>query len=158
MNLGVMGSMILWLTDQVRWKSEGTWPVPIGAQLVYPLKDFMDGVYFLRDNTKRGEVVLTYVTAGNFIPAYAGNFVFLGHANTPDEDTKEKTAAEFFSGKMKREEAYHFLKSENISYVYFGPQEKELGNIQNLQEVYPFLDLVYNNQKVSIYKALLQGV
>ena len=152
MGLGVMGSMVLWLTDQARWKSEGTWAVPIGAQLVYPLKDFMDGVYYLRDNTKRGEVVLTYVTAGNFIPSYAGNFVFIGHANTPDEDTKEKIAAEFFSGKMKAEEAKEFLRRENISYIYFGPQEKEIGGVKNLAAIYPFITAVYNNNQVVIYK------
>lgn len=152
MGLGVMGSMVMWLTDQARWKSEGTWPVPIGAQLVYPLRDFMDGVYFLRDSTKREEVVLSYVTAGNFIPAYAGNSVYLGHANTPDEDGKEKIAAEFFAGKMKEAEAKEFLQRENITYIYFGPQERDLGQLSDLKQAYGFIDEIYGNNKVKIYK------
>lgn len=154
MGIGVMLSMTLWLTDQVRGRREGTWLVPIGAQIVYPLKDFMNGVYFLRDNTNRNTVVLGYVTAGNYIPAYAGNFVYLGHANTPDEDGKEKIASRFFSGKMKQEEAKEFLQKERISYIYFGPQEKELGGVQDLQAVYPFVTSLYQNKHVIIYRVV----
>jgi hypothetical protein len=148
----IMYSMIGWLTDSVKGKVLGTWEVPTGAELVYPLKDFMDAVYYLRDNTSKESVVLAYVTAGNYIPAYAGNFVFIGHANTPGEDKKEPVAAEFFAGKMKVDEAKSFLQENHISYIYFGPQEKEQGSVQNLGSVYPFITSVYGNGKVTIYK------
>lgn len=152
MGIGVMLSLILWLTDQVRGRREGTWLVPIGAQIAYPLRDFMEGVYFLRDHTNHSAVVLTYVTAGNYIPAYAGNYVYLGHANTPDEDGKEKIAAHFFSGKMKQDEARKFLEKERISYIYFGPQERELGGVQDLSAIYAFLTVVYQNKHVTMYQ------
>ncbi len=152
MGLGVMFSMVMWLTDQAKAKAAGTWPVPIGAELVYPLKDFMNAVFYIRDNTNQNSVVLGYVTAGNYIPAYAGNFVYIGHANTPDEDGKEKIAARFFSGKMTPEEAKTFLTKERISYIFFGPQERELGGIQDLSTIYSNLSLFYKNSQVVIYK------
>ncbi|MCL4339401.1 hypothetical protein M1271_06990 [Patescibacteria group bacterium] len=152
MGIGVMLSMVMWLTDQVKAKAAGTWPVPIGAELVYPLKDFMNAIFYIRDNTNQNSVVLGYVTAGNYIPAYAGNFVYIGHANTPDEDGKEKIAARFFSGKMTPEEAKTFLTRERISYILFGPQEKELGGIQDLSTIYSNLSLFYKNSQVVIYK------
>lgn len=148
---GVMGSMVLWLSDQVVWKQLATWPVPIGAELAYPLKDFMDAIYFLRDNTNKNAVVFTYITAGNYIPAYAGNFVYIGHANTPDEDGKEKISARFFKGDMNIEEAKSLLAMNHVSYVYYGPQELALGNISGLQTKYPFLNPIYNNPHVTIY-------
>ncbi|MBI4990982.1 hypothetical protein HZB96_02700 [Candidatus Gottesmanbacteria bacterium] len=152
LGLGVMLSMVGWLTDQAYSKGKGTWLVPIGAQLVYPLSDFMDGIYYLRDNTDKNSVVLSYITAGNDIPAYAGNFVYIGHANTPDEKKKEKIAARFFKGEMTKEEAKEFLQKERISYIYFGPQEREVGSIDNLVSVYTFLTPIYNNSRVTIYK------
>lgn len=152
MGLGVMWSMELWLTDQNRAKREGTFPVPIGAQLVYPLKDFMNGVSWLRDNTRKEDVVLGYVTAGNFIPAYAGNYVYIGHANTPDEDEKEPIVSSFFAGKMEQGAAQEFLVKERIRYVYFGPQEKEQGSVEELSSVYSFLTVIYTNPQVKIYR------
>lgn len=153
--MGVMSSMVLWLNDQSYGKRVGAWQVPIGAQIAYPLADFMDGVFYLRDHTPKNTVVLGYVTSGNFIPAYAGNYVYIGHANTPDEDGKEKTAALFFSGKMSQNEGREFLKKERVSYIYFGPQEKELGKVEDLAGIYPFLTSIYFNPKVVIYKTEL---
>lgn len=152
MGFGVMFSTLGWLTDQAKWKSEGTWLYPVGTELVYPLKDFMDGINFIRLNTSIKDVVLAYEAAGNYIPAYAGNFVYLGHANTPDEDEKLKIAARFFKGEMSEKEAKEFLTRENIKYIYFGPQERELGNINNLLSLYSFLTSVYTNNSVTIYK------
>lgn len=152
MGILVMLSMVGWLTDQVKGKREGTWLVPIGAQLVYPLDDFMKAIYYLKDNTGKEEVVLGYVTAGNYIPAYAGNYVYLGHANTPGEDKKEKIASRFFSGEMKQNEAKEFLSRERISYIYFGPQERQLGKVADFKQIYQFVEPVYENKQVIIYR------
>ena len=126
--------------------------MPIRTQLAYPLKDFMNGVDFLRDKTDKRQVVLSYVTAGNFIPAYAGNYVYIGHANTPDEEEKEKIVERFFKGEMSKEEGRNFINKERVNYIYYGPQEKELGGIDKLETKYPFLQDVYNNPQVVIYK------
>ena len=150
----VIVSMILWLTDQAFAKRFGTWPVPLGAQQAYPLRDFMDGIFYLQGNTNKEDVVLGYITAGNYIPAYAGNYVYIGHANTPDEDEKEFIAASFYKGEMKQEEAKNWLNQERISYIFFGPQEKELGGVADLAEKYSFLTQVYSNKQVVIYKII----
>jgi hypothetical protein len=155
MGIVVMVSMIGWLTDQVQWKREGTWVVPIGAQVVYPLKTFMDGIRFIRDTVPKDQTVLSFVTAGNFIPAYAGNFVYIGHANTPDEDTKESEVAKFFSKSLTEEGARKLLSREHISYIFFGPQERDIAKGVNLETLYPYVTPVYTNPNVTIYKTVL---
>ena len=148
----VMLSMILWLTDQTKAKQLATWKVPLGAQLGYPVRDFMEGIFYLRDNTARKSVVLSYITAGNYIPAYAGNYVYLGHANTPHEDENEIEAERFYKGEMDLGAARKFLQKERISYIYFGPQERELGEIEDLKAKYNFLIPIYTNNSVKIYR------
>jgi hypothetical protein len=152
--LGVMLSMYLWLTDNLKSKQYGGWLVPIGAQIAYPLKDFMDAVKFIGNNTPRDKVVMTFVTAGNFIPAYAGNYVYIGHINTPDEDKKEGISTKFYSGKMTKNEVEDFLKNERISYIFVGPQEKEYGGGTDILKAYPDIRLstFYSNPSVVIYK------
>ncbi len=152
LGLGVMLSMVGWLTDQAYAKRVGNWLVPLGAELIYPPKDFMEGVYYLRDKGIKNSVVLGYITAGNYIPAYAGNFVYIGHANTPNEDGKEIIAARFFKGEMGNEEAWQFLKTNHIAYVFLGPQESELGGINDFGKFYSFLLPIYKNKRVTIYR------
>ena len=148
----VMVSMVLWLTDQAVAKRYGTWKVPIRAELAYPLKDFMEAIFYLRDNTQREQVVLAFVTAGNYIPAYAGNYVFIGHANTPDEDEKEVEVARFFKGEFEVREAEEFMEKERISFVFYGPQEKAFGEIADLSKTYAFLEKVYRNAEIIVYR------
>jgi hypothetical protein len=112
----------------------------------------MEGIRFIRDNVPKNQVVLSYVTAGNFIPAYAGNFVYIGHANTPDEDTKEGEVGKFFSGGLTQEGARQFLNRERISSIYFGPQERDFAKGAHLETIYPFVTPVYTNTNVTVYK------
>lgn len=154
LGLSVMTSMYLWKRGETAGKKSGGWLVPIGIQLAYPLKDFMDGVFFLRDNTNTSKVVLAYVTASNYIPAYAGNYVYIGHANTPDEVEKNKIVANFFSGKMTKDAMNSFIRKENISYIYYGPQEKEWNGGKKMEDIYPDLKKIYENKMVEIYKVI----
>lgn len=152
MEFGVMVSMSLWLKDQSDAKRMGTFRVPTGAQLIYPLKDFMDAIFYLKSNSNVRDVVLAGETAGNFIPAYAGNFVYIGHANTPNEADKKQQTEKFYSGKMGYQDSLQFLKREHISYIYFGPQEKEMDQLNGLNTTYRYLIPVYKNPQVVIYK------
>lgn len=53
---------------------------------------------------------------------------------------------------MKGDEAQDFLKKEHISYIFFGPQERELGGNAGLKVIYPFISKAYENKEVIIYK------
>jgi hypothetical protein len=101
--------------------------VPAPPTIMYPLGDFMKAIYFIRDNSKPSDVVLSGFTAGNYIPAYAGNTVYFGHNETVNFGSKEWMVARFFGKQMSKEEGESFLRENRIKYIFFGPQEKEMG-------------------------------
>ena len=105
----------------------------------------------MEKNTDHQTVLLAKITASNYIPAYSGNFVYVGHvAETPHYDDRIKKTDEFFSGNLTDEQAFKFLKTENINYVFYGPQEKE-NSLKDIA-VYTFLKPVYQSSLVIIYK------
>lgn len=125
--------------------------VPYPPQVMYPVNDFYNGLKWLESKTSHQTVVLSKITAGNYIPAYSGNFVYLGHAGeTPDFNTRIDKTNIFFTGNMNEKQAQNFLRSENISYIFYGPQEKE----NSLKEIgdYKFLKPVYKSSLVIIYE------
>ncbi len=124
--------------------------VPYPPQVMYPLKDFWEAVRWLGNNTKITDVVFSKFTAGNYIPAYAGNFVYFGHTESPGFAARQMVVNEFFSGSMGEDQAFNLLKREGISYIFYGPQEKE-GTTQRISR-YPFLKPVYNNNYVTIFQ------
>lgn len=126
--------------------------VPYPSQVMYPLKDWWQGIEWLEENTKRNEVVLSDITAGNYIPAYSGNTVYLGHSSeTVFYDQKKPLVNRFFNGAMTGSEAKDFLKKGRINYVFLGPQEKNLGEFKP----YDFLEEVYKNDFVVIFEVAL---
>lgn len=125
--------------------------VPYPPQVMYPLTDFYNGLKWLEAKTDHSSIVLSKITAGNYIPAYSGNFVYLGHiAETPDFNGRTRKADEFFSGNLSEKQALKFLKMEDINYIFYGPQEKE--NRAKEICVYSFLTPVYQTPLVTIYK------
>jgi len=139
-------------TQFINQRARATLPlVPYPPQVMYPLNDFYNGLKWLETNTDHQTVVLAKITASNYIPAYSGNFVYVGHiAETPHFNERIKKADEFFSGIWEEKQAFNFLKTENIDYIFYGPQEKE-GAVKDIN-VYTFLKANYQSPLVIIYK------
>lgn len=149
---GVMYSSWLWQRDFIDHKIRAGLPlVPTGSYVLYPLKDFIAAITFIQDATPRRTVILSEKTAGNYIPVYSGNTVYVGHANTVDAERKELVVRQFFSGRMNAEEALVWLRRENLHWIFFGPEEREDGGISDLSRTYPFLKEVYANNFVKVY-------
>lgn len=133
-------------------KAVATLPlVPYPSQVMYPLADFYTGLKWLEKNTNRTDVVLSEITAGNYIPAYSGNFVYFGHfGETPHHQQRWQNVKLFFSGNLTDKDAYQFLINENVNYIFYGPQEKEY----NQDDIgrYNFLKPVFQTPIVIIYK------
>lgn len=148
-----MYSSFLWQTDFVDHKMRATVPlVPSGSYVMYPLKDFIAAIEYIHDHAKRDAIVLSETTAGNYIPAYGGTTVYVGHDNTVHAEAKKLEVHEFFAGNMSVQMAKEFVKKTGASYIFFGPQEKEAGGVGNLSKIYPFVTEVYHNGYITVYE------
>lgn len=153
--LGLMQMYSSW-----RWQKEfidqkviaGQPLVPTNNYIMYPLKDFIAAIVYLENFTPRDAVILSETTAGNYIPVISGNTVYVGHANTINSEEKELIVKDFFAGNMSPVQAKDFLMTNNLHYIFFGPQETADGGISDLAKTYPFLNQIYKNNFVRIYK------
>ena len=107
----------------------------------YPLKDFILAMKILEERLPRNAIVLSETTAASYIPVYSGNTVYVGEG-----------AHEFFAGQMSVSQAQAFIRDNNVSAIFFGPQEKEDGEVGDLRKPYPFLESLYTNALVTIYR------
>ncbi len=149
-----MYSSVLWQKDFIDQKIRATVPlVPTGSYVMYPLKDFYTAILYLEDHTKQSDVILSETTAGNYIPVYSGNTVFVGHDNTVNAERKKEDVRMFFSGRMSADTARQFLTAIGVHTIFFGPQEQDDSNGVPLTQYYPFLILTYTNPSVTIYTA-----
>lgn len=127
--------------------------VPYPSQVMYPLKDFWGAILWLEKNTEDSQVVFSEETAGNYIPAYAGNFVYLGHnAETVDFNKKKTIVSQFFSQIFSPKQAFEILKKNRVAYIFLGPQEKEKGDFEPSK--YPFLESVFESNHVTLYRVI----
>jgi hypothetical protein len=151
---GTMFSSWLWQKDFVDHKLRADIPlVPKGAQVMYPLLDLVDAMVWLQVNTPRNVAVLSGPATGNLIPVYAGNYTYVGHANTVNAEMKEIVVANFYGRKRPAEEFPPVFAQHNIQYILYGPEERELAyGAQDLGVFYPFLREVYKNTMVTVYR------
>jgi hypothetical protein len=148
-----MYSSYLWQKDFVDHKMRAAWPlVPYGTYVMYPLKDFLTAIRFIQDSTSRDTVVLSEVTAGNYIPVYSGNTVYIGHDNAVNHEVKKEAVAAFFRGSITPTDAAVWMERERLDVVFFGPQEQEEAGLADLSQRYSFLNEVYKNDYVRIYR------
>lgn len=155
LGFGSMFSSWLWLRDFVDHKLRADYPlVPKGAEVMYPLRDLVEAMAWLQVNTPRSAVVLSEQSTGNLIPVYSGNTVYVGHANTVNLEQKLLSVHAFYEGHMSENEALNWLSQENISYIVYGPEEKELTTytVKDLRFFYPKLAPTYQNARIELYK------
>jgi hypothetical protein len=151
-NLGMMAESLNWQTTWLSQLINASLPaVPYPPQTMLPKREWMDGIRWLRDNTKHSEVVVAAITAGNFIPAYAGNTVYFGQSNTVNYDQKEIEVQKFFRGDIPVNQTHIFLRQGRIKYIFDSIQEKEYSGGKDINSFYPFLKEVYRNNIVTIY-------
>jgi len=138
----------------VQSKIAAGWPLlPQKPYVVYPREEVMEAIFWLGKNTSPDSVVLAGETAGSMIPAYAGNFVWLGHGHqTVNFSSKTEEVKNFYQGKMG-EKAKNFLKENRINFVFYGPEEAEFGKEKLFLKT--FLRPVFSNSLVKIYQVEL---
>lgn len=121
-----------------------------------------ENVWYYQPNTTRdmyaflskktsANVLAAYVTSSH-LPAFSGSKVYFGHIiQTPQFYRKFIIVNAFYSGNQTKNEAYNFLKSNNIEYVVYGLDEKVLGTLPR----YSFLRPVFQNKDVTVYKVVM---
>ena len=94
----------------------------------YPKKDLMEAIFWLRDNTKADEIVLSGSYAGVLIPAFSGNRVYtswwLRIMNEELFTKLDEESRQFYSGSLDVLKARDFLRKNAIEYIILGEQEK----------------------------------
>lgn len=152
MGLGQMYSYWRWQKEFIDQKIIATQPlVPTGSYVMYPLTDFVSTMIWIQDHTSRNTVILSETTAGNYMPVYSGNTVYVGHAGTINTEQKEQIVNAFFSGRMGSAKAEEFLTTNNLHYIFFGPQEQSDGGLTDLTAAYPFLTEIYRVGLFRVY-------
>jgi hypothetical protein len=149
--IGVMISSFFWQKDFIDQKVAAGYPqIAMNNVIVYPIIDFTDALEFIQTKTPQDAIILSDMTAGNYIPPYTGRRVFVGHNNTVFLEDKLEAVHTFFRGEMT--DAENWLTKEHISFIFFGPQEREVGKLNELKTAYPFLKEVYRNTEVILYR------
>jgi hypothetical protein len=114
----------------------------------------VEAVVWLEENTNRTDTVLACPRIGLLIPTRAGNRVFLGHpVETRGAGQKNRLLQEFFRDSSGDDFRRNLLREYGIRYVFYGPREQQLGDLDPLEASY--LTPAYTNSSVTIYRVSL---
>lgn len=114
----------------------------------YPAKTTWEAVQFLR-TVPRESGVLAREWFGEIIPGFANVRVYIGGTHGfPDWLDRKRHVEEFFTGTVSDTKAADFLRSNDIDYVFYGPDEQALTTTSSL---YPkILTSVFDSQTAMI--------
>ena len=111
----------------------------------------VEAVDWLKQNTNYSDAVLSTYWTGSYIPARAGNIVYLGqrYETIQFEDKLDKVAT-FFSEFSNDADRISLIKANRIAYVFYGTRERALGSFNPMKTDY--LEPVFSNSSVTIYR------
>jgi hypothetical protein len=108
---------------------------------------------WLDQRTTYEDVILSSYNTGNFLPTMVSAKVFLGHGpETAYSPEKQKLVAKFYDAATSDEWRQDFLGQWPITYVFFGPLEKKVGQFDPAQADY--LKLEYDQAGYRIYRVV----
>ena len=118
-------------------------------ELGYMPNDFFTAVRVLNSkNDRKAVLTSSYNNLGILVPSIVDRNVYLGRIIfTPDYTSKQNISDQFYVGNMNPDDAYRFLKENNIGYILVSsmePYPKE--NILK----YPFITELYQNSFLTI--------
>jgi len=124
-----------------------------GREVSYILKSEYEAISWLKDNVESYESVLSSEKTGNLIPGFSGRKVYQGHrVETTSFFPKLMQTLWYFLQDHDQEAELVFLKKAKIDFLYYGPYEKELGDLNPDSKLY--LRPVYSNSDVTIYEVI----
>lgn len=126
-------------------------PPPVKDYFYLP-KEVVAAMKYLRQ-LPAGQTILAHPFDSFFIPGFSGQTVYAAHGiETINYEAKLPYLFWFFSSDKQAQKKYQFLINENIDYVFFRNQEKNLGLFNPDSKDY--LKLVYQNLTVSVYQVI----
>jgi len=136
------------LQGKVLWDKamqEYTW-----YSLIYVPKEYMETIDEVSKVVPQDAHMLTGDVFGNLLPDFQPIVNYIGSATqTYKWDEKLATAKQFYSNAMTNKEARQFLSNNGITFV-INDQETKQWESQPL--VYPFLQPMWHNALVTLYK------
>ena len=119
---------------------------------IYLTKEEGEAIDYLKTYGNNEEGVLASYRIANLIPANTPKRVWLGHPfQTPHFEERFAQAYRFFAGKMEESETKLFLKKTKAVWIFWGPDEKSIANLNKIPEE-ELLELVFEKRQVTLYK------
>jgi hypothetical protein len=125
------------------------------APPIFHSKSELEAMDWLRAHTDPKDTVLCAYETGNYVPARAGNRVFLGlGSETVDSARKRVEVSRFFDAAATDAWRQQLLAENHIAYVLIGPNERALGTFD--PKTVPYLLQVYVTDRApgyAVYRA-----
>ncbi len=118
---------------------------------VYRKTEEKEAANFLDAKAKRNQIALSLPATGVIMANLADLHLFVGQGQqTPNFEDKKRLVNSYFGGEMNDRKGESFVYSEDICFVYVGPEEKKIAKVDFAKEGY--LEKFYSNDFVEIYK------
>lgn len=147
----IAGVLLLSVTTYVLMLVEQTTRMMAQVDLGFRDGAELAALRWLDQRVTYDDVILSSYNTGNFLPAMVGARAFLGHGpETAYSQEKQKLVAKFYDSATPDDWRREFLRQWPITYVFFGPLEKKVGQFDPAQVDY--LKLEYDQEGYRIYR------
>ncbi len=116
----------------------------------FPSRFMYDAYKYLNDHSPVESVVIARWEASSNLMLFSHNRVLGNTIAWPEEAGKimDHQKDIFFTATLSEEDALKYLDSYNVQYIYYGYQEKSLGDISRYSFVHP----IFENQDATIFE------